>query len=119
MLLSYLELIDTLGKVVGRNFAQGEDIVGVPSNALVPKRYESELKRISMKLQRNGGKARFRVTKNRLKGFHVKDYLDLAKRLTEVMVPKHGMLSVEKFRKTRRVQGKVKQDYFYNYIWKK
>ena len=118
MLISYLELIDTLGKVVGSDFAQGGGVV-ISSNELVPKQYAAQLKGITRKLGRNGGKARFRVTKNRLNGFRVKDYLDLAKRLSEVMVPKHGMLSVDKFRKTRRDRGKVKQDYFYNYHWEK
>ena len=69
---------------------------------------------------KTGGKTRFRVSKSRrLRGYHIKDFLDLYKRLTDIVVG-YNAFAPQKPQKVvvGRRSGKRIQKYVYTYRWK-
>ena len=85
--------------------------------------YAPTLMRLVGKLHKlsgkTGGKTRFRVKKHRRsQGYHVKDFLDLYKRVTD-MVMGHNAFAMQKPQKivVGRKNGKRLQKYIYTYKW--
>ena len=90
----------------------------ISSNELVPKQYAAQLKGITRKLGRNGGKGSIPGHKESAEWLPGQGLLGLAKRLSEVMVPKHGLLSVDKFRKREGSEVRSSRTIFTNIIGK-
>ena len=112
-----------LGKCMGKPFGRGIDVVRIRGDAIVPEKYAPDLMRLVAKLHKlsgkTGGKTRFRVKKHRrTKGYHVKDFLDLYKRLTDIVVG-HNAFALQRPQKivVGRKKGKRVQKYLYTYTW--
>ena len=109
---------------MGKPFGRGIDVVRIRGDAIVPEKYAPDLMRLVGKLhtlsRKTGGKTRFRVKKyRRTKGYHVKDFLDLYKRLTDIVVG-HNAFALQKPQKivVGRNNGKRVQRYIYTYTWR-
>ena len=84
-----------LGKSMGKPFGRGIDVVRIRGDYIVPEKHAPTLMRLVGKLHKlsgkTGGKTRFRVKKHRRsQGYHVKDFLDLYKRVTDMVMGHNG-----------------------------
>ena len=115
---------EILSECMGKPFGRGVDAVKIRGDAIVPEKYALDLMRLVGKLhtfsRKTGGKTRFRVKKyRRTNGYHVKDFLDLYKRLTDLVVG-HNAFVLQKPQKivVGRKNGKRVQRYTYTFKWR-
>ena len=120
----YKDFLEFISTVLCTDFNIGTDIVKLRSDICISSDMMKVFGKLVKRLSKFGGKLRFRIKKNRrTKGYHVKDAIDLFKRVTDTMFPRSGGYNMFVLTKPQKIcdgviNGKRKQLYAYTFLWK-